>query len=292
MYPAAIEEYVRPATIAEALAALGRYEAGDALFMAGGQSTMQAIKTRLLRPRCIVDLQAVAELRGVSANGAGVRIGAMTTYAALAEESSLDGAYQALRDAAARIGDRQVRNRGTIGGSLCWNYIAACLPPVALALGMEVTLTGAGGSRTVAADDFLGGPLETAREDDEILVSLNLPAAPANSGSAYKKWGLVTDALPVIGIAVMIGTDGSGACNSARVAVGGLGDGPRRSGAAESGLKGASAGDGDAIAAALQAASDEIETQSDMWADADYRKQLIRSLGADAVASAFARAAG
>ena len=292
MYPAAIEEYVRPATIAEALAALGRYEAGDALFMAGGQSTMQAIKTRLLRPRCIVDLQAVAELRGVSANGAGVRIGAMTTYAALAEESSLDGAYQALRDAAARIGDRQVRNRGTIGGSLCWNYIAACLPPVALALGMEMELTGAGGSRTLSADDFLGGPLETAREDDEILVSLNLPAAPANSGSAYKKWGLVTDALPVIGIAVMIGTDGSGACSSARVAVGGLGDGPRRSGAAESGLKGASAGDGDAIAAALQAASDEIETQSDMWADADYRKQLIRSLGADAVASAFARAAG
>tara|TARA_B100000315_G_scaffold188351_1_gene178080 strand:- start:827 stop:1705 length:879 start_codon:yes stop_codon:yes gene_type:complete len=292
MYPAAIEEYVRPATIAEALAALGRYEAGDALMMAGGQSTMQAIKTRLLRPRCIVDLQAVAELRGVSNDGAGVRIGAMTTYAALAEESSLDGAYQALRDAAARIGDRQVRNRGTIGGSLCWNYIAACLPPVALALGMEMALTDGGGERKLAADDFLGGPLETAREDDEILVSLNLPAAPANTGSAYKKWGLVTDALPVIGVAAMIGTDGSGACSSARVAVGGLGDGPRRSAAAESGLKGASAGDFEAIAAALQAASDEIETQSDMWADADYRKQLIRSLGADAVASAFARAAG
>ncbi|MDP6589223.1 MAG: FAD binding domain-containing protein [Alphaproteobacteria bacterium] len=292
MYPAAIEEYVRPATVAEALAALGRYEAGDALFMAGGQSTMQAIKTRLLRPRCIVDLQAVAELRGVSNDGAGVRIGAMTTYVALAEESSLDGAYQALRDAAARIGDRQVRNRGTIGGSLCWNYIAACLPPVALALGMEMALTDGGGERKLAADDFLGGPLETAREDDEILVSLNLPAAPANTGSAYKKWGLVTDALPVIGVAAMIGTDGSGACSSARVAVGGLGDGPRRSAAAESGLKGASAGDFEAIAAALQAASDEIETQSDMWADADYRKQLIRSLGADAVASAFARAAG
>ncbi len=292
MYPATIEDYVRPATVAEALEALGRYEAGDALMMAGGQSAMQAVKTRLLRPRCVIDLQAVTELQGVSAGGSGVRIGPMTKYAALATDSSLDGAYQALRDAAARIGDRQIRNRGTIGGSLCWNYIAACLPPVALALGMEMELTGAGGSRTLSADDFLGGPLETARKDDEILVSLNLPAPAANTGSAYKKWGLVTDSLPVIGVAVMISTDGSGACTSARVAVGGLADGPRRSGAAESGLNGASADDGDAIAAALQAASDEIETQSDMWADADYRKQLIRSLGADVVASAFARAAG
>ena len=195
MYPAAIEDYVRPATVAEALAALGKYEAGDALMLAGGQSAMQAVKTRLLRPRCVIDLQAVAELQGVSTNGA-LRIGPMTRYAALAKEGSFNGAYQALNDAAARIGDRQVRNRGTIGGSLCWNYVAACLPPVALALGMEMELTGPNGSRTLAADDFIGGPLETAREDDEILVSLNLAAPPAHTGSAYKKWGLVTDALP------------------------------------------------------------------------------------------------
>ena len=291
MYPAAIEDYVRPGTVSEALAALGKYEAGDAIFMAGGQSAMQAVKTRLLRPRCVIDLQAVAELQGVSAGGDGVRIGPMTRYAALATEASFNGAYQALNDAAARIGDRQVRNRGTIGGSLCWNYVAACLPPVALALGMEMELTGPNGSRTMSADDFIGGPLETAREDDEILVSLNLPAPAANSGSAYKKWGLVTDSLPVIGVAAMLSTDGSGACTSARVAIGGLGDGPRRSAAAESGLQGVAAGDADGIAAALQAASDETETQSDMWADADYRKQLIRSLGAEVVASAFARAA-
>ncbi len=291
MYPAAIEEYVRPQTIAEALAAVGRFDEGNALFLAGGQSAMQAVKTRLLRPRCIVDLQAVAELRGVSVDGSGVRIGATTNYAALAEESSLDGAYQAVRDAAARVGDRQVRNRGTIGGSLCWNYIAACMPPVSLALGMEMKLIGKGGERTLAAEDFLCGPLETEREDDEILVSLNLPEASAATGSAYKKWGLVTDALPVIGVCAMLTLDGSGACASARVAVGGLGDGPRRSSAAESGLAGVLPGDGDAIAAVLQATSDEIETQSDMWADSDYRKQLIRSLGAEVVASAFARAA-
>ena len=102
----------------------------------------------------------------------------------------------------------------------------------------------------------------------------------------------MTDALPVIGVCVKLTTDGAGACIAARVAVGGLGDGPRRATAAESALQGVSAGDGDGIIAALQAASDEIETQSDMWADADYRKLLIRSLGAEVVASAFARATG
>lgn len=292
MYPAVIEDYVRPGTVAEALIALGKYEAGDALMLAGGQSAMQAVKTRLLRPRCVIDLQAISELKGVSANGGALRIGPITPYAALAKEASFTGAFQAINDAAARVGDRQVRNRGTIGGSLCWNYVAACMPPVALALNMEMELTGPNGSRKVAADDFIHGPLETAREDDEILVSLNLAAAPANTGSAYKKWGLVTDALPVIGVAIMITTDGSGACTSARVAIGGLGDGPCRSKAGESAFQGVSAKDSDGIAAALQAASDETETQSDMWADADYRKLLIRSLGADVAASAFARAAG
>ena len=292
MYPAAIEEYVRPGTVAEAIDAIGRFDAGDAIFLAGGQSVMQAVKTRLLRPRCVIDLQAVSELKGVSAGGGGVTIGAMTSYAALAEEASLDGAYQAVRDAASRVGDRQVRNRGTIGGSLCWNYVAACMPAVALGLGMEMALQGKGGARSLPANEFLGGPLETAREDDEVLVSLNLPAAPANTGSAYKKWGLVTDALPVIGVCASITTDGSGNCALARIAVGGLGDGPTRSAAAESALAGVAAGDADGIAAALQAGSDEIETQSDMWADSDYRKQLIRSLGAEVVATAFARAAG
>ena len=292
MYPAAIEEYVRPETVAEAVDAIGRFKAGDAVFLAGGQSVMQALKTRLLQPRCVIDLQSINKLKALSAGGSGGTIGSMTSYSTLAQETGLDGAYQALRDAAARVGDRQVRNRGTIGGSLCWNYVAACMPAVALGLGMELVLQGKVATRSLLADEFLGGPLETAREDDEILVSLNLPAAPANTGSAYKKWGLVTDALPVIGVCALITTDGSGKCISARIAVGGLGDGPRRSAAAESALTYVSADNADGIAGALQAASDEIETQSDMWASSDYRKLLIRTLGNEVISTAFARAAG
>ena len=291
MYPAPIDEYVRPATVADALAALGRYDDGDAAFIAGGQSLMQAVKARLVRPRCLIDLQAVSGLSGIDVGADGVRIGPMTRYAEIAGDERLDGACAALRDAAERVGDRQVRNRGTIGGSLCWNYVAACMPPTAIGLGAQLELTAAGGgTRTLAAEDFLGGPLETAREENEILTAIDIPAA-GNAGSAYKKWGLVTDALPVIGVCVSL-TVAEGRCASARVAVGGLADGPTRSAAGEAALTGVAAGDGDGIAAAMDAAAAEIETQADLWADSDYRKQLIRSLGAEVTATAFARAGG
>ena len=292
MYPAPIDEYVRPATVSDALAALGRYDEGDAVFIAGGQSLMQAVKARLVRPRCLIDLQAVSGLSGIEVSADGVRIGPMTRYVEIAGDERLTGACAALRDAAERVGDRQVRNRGTIGGSLCWNYIAACTPPTAIGLGAQLELTAAGGgTRTLAAEDFLGGPLETAREENEILTAITIPAAGDNAGSAYKKWGLVTDALPVIGVCVSL-TVADGRCASARVAVGGLETGPTRSAAAEAALAGVAAGDGDGIAAAMDAAAAEIETQADLWADSDYRKQLIRSLGAEVTATAFARAAG
>jgi carbon-monoxide dehydrogenase medium subunit len=291
MYPAPIDEYVRPATVADALAALGRYEDGDAAFIAGGQSLMQAVKARLVRPRCLIDLQAVSGLSGIDVGAEGVRIGPMTRYAEIARDERLGGACAALRDAAERVGDRQVRNRGTVGGSLCWNYVAACMPPTAIGLGARLELTAAdGGTRTIAAEDFLGGPLETAREENEILTAITIPAA-GNAGSAYKKWGLVTDALPVIGVCVALEV-ADGRCASARVAIGGLAEGPTRSAAGEAALSGVAAGDRDGIAAAMDAAAAEIETQADLWADSDYRKQLIRSLGAEVTASAFARAAG
>ncbi len=291
MYPAPIDEYVRPTTVEDALQALARHDEGDALFIAGGQSLMQAVKARLVRPRCLVDLQAIDGLRGIEVGADGVKIGPTTRYREIAADERLNGAYQALRDAAARVGDRQVRNRGTIGGSLCWNYVAACMPPTAVGLGVTLTLASSGGTRDVAADDFIQGPLETAREDNEIVTQLSLPAPQANAGSAYKKWGLITDALPVIGVCVALTVDG-GACTSARVAIGGLASGPKRSSAAEAALVGKAAGDDAGIAAAMDAAAAEIETHDDLWADSDYRKQLIRSLGAEVTATAFARANG
>ena len=292
MYPAIIEDYVRPTSVDEALKAAGKYEAGEAMFLAGGQSLMQAVKSRLVRPRCVIDLQALKELKGVSAGGGGIRIGAMTRYVEIMSDPNLKTAYGALADAAEHVGDRQVRNRGTIGGSLCWNYVAACMPAANLAVGSSMELLSATGKkRAVMVDDLIKGPLETARADVEVLLAVTLPAAPAKAGSAYKKWGVVTDALPVIGVAVYLELDGGGAIAKARLAVGGLATGPKRAKGAEAALAGKKAGD-PGLAAALDKAASEIETQSDHWADSTYRKNLIRTLGADVLASAFARAAG
>ncbi|MGH6898705.1 MAG: FAD binding domain-containing protein [Geminicoccaceae bacterium] len=290
MYPSVIHDYHRPGSIQEALAAIAGGE--EAAFIAGGQSLMQALKARLVQPRALVDLQDVAELKGVRING-GVQVGAMARYVELARESRLAPAYAALIDAATHVGDRQVRNRGTIGGSVCWNYIAACMPVVALTLDATMNLASSGGGeRSVPASEFIGAPLETTRRDAELLVSLQLPASPANAGSAYRKWALVSDGLPVIGACVYVETDASGTCTKARVGFGGLATGPKRSPAAEARLVGCAAGADDGIAEAMAAAAAELETQGDFWADPGYRSHLIRTLGAAVAATALRRASG
>lgn len=288
MYPAPIENYLRPASIAEAVAALGQYASGEAIFLAGGQSVMQAIKARMVRPRCVVDLQAIAELRGITTSP-GLRIGAMTRYVEIAEDQTIAPAYAALRDAAQHVGDRQVRNRGTIGGSCCWNYMASCLPAVTLGLGGIMHLLNSRGvMREVTADDFLIAPLETARAEDEILTAISFPDAP-RSGSAYKKWGLVTDALPVVGVCMKVSVDAVGNCIAARISLAGLGNGAQRAPAGEK-ILGGSVGDVAAIDRALEAVVATVDAQSDQWAEATYRHQLIRTLGRDVALSAFARA--
>jgi aerobic carbon-monoxide dehydrogenase medium subunit len=291
MYPAIIHDYRRPTSVQEAVAAIADGGA-DAVFIAGGQSLMQALKARLVQPHALVDLQDVTELRGVRIDG-GVRIGAMARYVELVAETRLAPAYAALIDAARHVGDRQVRNRGTIGGSVCWNYIAACMPAVALTLDATMNLVSSdGGERSVPAHEFIGAPLETARKDDELLVSLQLPAPPANAGSAYGKWALVKDGLPVIGACVYVELDDGGSCLRARVGFGGLASGPKRSPAAEAKLVGCRAGDSDGVAQAMAAAAQELETQGDLWADPAYRSNLIRTLGTDVASTALRRAAG
>ena len=290
MYPAVIEDYLRPTTVAEALAALAKYGSGEAIFIAGGQSLMQAIKSRMARPRCLIDLQSVAELKGIKrANG--LTLGAYTRYVEIAEDTSIPAAYAALRDAAQRVGDRQVRNRGTIGGSCCWNYVASCMPAVVLALDGTLHLQAANGkTRQVGVDDFLIAPFETARADDEILTAISFKDAP-RTGSAYKKWGLVTDALPVVGVCVNVTIDAAGKCTAARVSLSGLSAGAQRAPAGEAALVG-SAGDLAAIDKACAAIAAAADAQSDKWADTAYRLQLIRTLGREVATTAFARAKG
>jgi aerobic carbon-monoxide dehydrogenase medium subunit len=298
MYPAPIENLTSPTTIDEVLRLLTAAGTSETLAIAGGMSLMQAMKARMVRPDALIDLNGVSELRGMRAEGEGFRIGAMTRYVDLAAAPELQhGAFAAIADAARHVGDRQVRNRGTIGGSLCWNYVAACTPVATLATGASLLLASAGESggvdtRSIVIDDFLLGPMQTSREPHELLLSVRLPGSVARSGSCYKKWGVATATLPVVGVGVRVTVDDQGVCREARVAVGGLARGSQRLPAAERGLPGLSERASGEIAEVFLAAAKTVEVQSDSWASADYRRLLIREVGKTVTLTALQRAKG
>ncbi len=292
MYPAPIEAYYAPRTIEEALQC--RAEAGnDAMFIAGGMSLMQAMKARLLTPPALIDLNEVEELSGLAKGPRGVTVRPMTRYRELAITTALHGALQAIGDAATTVGDRQVRNAGTIGGSLCWNYVASCMPNVCLCLDATLVLASLeGGERSVSIDEFLIGPLETARRDDELLIEINFSASKLHGvGSAYKKYGGTVDGLPIVGIAASIEVDEAGICSDARFSVGGILPTARRFDGVGDILSGRPATP-EAFAEAANAAADMVATQTDHLASAHYRKVLIRTLGREVLAEARARATG
>ena len=296
MFPAKIDSLSRPKTMAEAAALIASAEEGDVLPIAGGMSLMQAIKARVVRPGAIVDLNDLGELKEIKETPSSVWIGAMTRYVELATSDALrNGAFGALSDAASHVGDRQVRNRGTIGGSLCWNYVAACVPVATLALGAELELvsksvSGGEETRVVSIDDFIVGPMETSRRPQEILRSVTLAGPREHVGSAYRKWGHVTDSLPVVGIGVRVVLHDDRTCKAARVAIGGLSRGSQRFYEAEKRLLGTSSNNPAAISDGFRSAAETLEIQSDAWASADYRKVLIEELGTSVVLSAMARA--
>lgn len=294
MYPAQIKEYAAPDTITDALRALACADAGM-VCIAGGMSLMQAIKARMVEPHGLLDLQRVRDLHGITWTEEGIRVGAMTRYVELAEASELSGAYSALRDAAARVGDRQVRNRGTIGGSLCWNYVASCMPAAVLGVGAMLELAsldsnGTPTSRFVEIDEFLLGPLETSRRSEELLVSIRLLTKGRNRGSAYRKWGPTTDALPTVGVAVSVMLDRETKCVDARIALTGLPSGATRFPEAEQMLIGYKIKGSNAAAAAFDCVARQVDLQGDSWASEDYKRFLIGKLGQEVTAAAISRA--
>jgi carbon-monoxide dehydrogenase medium subunit len=296
MFPARIESYVQPHTTEEAAALVRTNSLGELVPIAGGMSLMQAIKARVVQPRMIIDLADIGEMKGIRSTASGIWIGALARYVELASSPLLKrGSFAAISDAASHVGDRQVRNRGTIGGSLCWNYVAACVPVAALAVGAQIELCSKNASdglasRLVSMDDFLLAPMETARRPDEILRSITLPNVKKMSGSAYRKWGHATDSLPVVGIGVHVVLGEDRSCQTVRAAVGGLSGGSQRFFDAEKRLVGVSATDTEAISIAFRAAADTLDIHSDTWASADYRKVLIQEIGTSVVLTAIRRA--
>jgi carbon-monoxide dehydrogenase medium subunit len=262
-------EYAQPTSLQEVLQLMAQH-GENAKPLAGGHSLIPLMKLRLAAPGMIVDLGRVRELKGIRLDGDRVRIGALSTHAEVAASPVVQQNAPALAQAAREIGDRQVRARGTIGGSLAHNDPAADLPAVMLALDAQMTAQSVRGSRTIAADSFFTGMLETAVEPDEILTEVAVAVSPR---SAYSKFPNPASHYAITGVAAAL--QGDGTVTTARVGVTGAADTAYRATGAEAALAG-KALSAESISAAADAAHDGRELLGDIHASAEYRSALVK----------------
>ena len=259
--------YHRPGSVADAVKALG--SASDGKLIAGGQTLLPTLRQRLAEPSDLIDLGAIGELKGIKAEGDGITIGATTTHAEVAASAEVKKTIPALAALAAGIGDRQVRHRGTIGGSLANNDPAADYPAAVLGLGATIVTS----SRRIAADDYFKGLFETALEAGELITSVSFPIPQK---AAYMKFTNPASRYALVGVFVARTASG------VRVAVTGAGEnGVFRASTMEAALSAnfsPSALDGVSIPAS--------GLNSDLHADADYRAHLIGVMAKRAVAAA------
>jgi carbon-monoxide dehydrogenase medium subunit len=263
-------DYVAPATLDEALSALaGGGE--DAKLIAGGHSLLPLMKLRLAAPTLLVDLRRVPGLDGIE-NGGGVRIGAMTTHTAIANDKSLG----LIAEVSSTIADPQVRNRGTLGGSLAHGDPASDQPAILLAYEGSVTVRGAGGERQIAAADLFQDYLTTAVGDDEVLTSVNYPALDGY-GFGYQKFNRRKEDWAMVAVSALVKKAGDGSCEDVRIGLTHMSNVPLRATAAEQALRGQPL-DATNIAAAAEQAAEGTSPPSDLNASAEYKRHLARVL--------------
>ncbi|MBW0001829.1 MAG: xanthine dehydrogenase family protein subunit M [Verrucomicrobia bacterium] len=265
MIPAAFD-YVRPATLDEALDVLARH-GDDAKVLAGGHSLIPAMKLRLAQPKVIVDIGRIGGLRSISEQDGKIAIGALATHYDVESSDLLGRSCPLLPEVAARIGDVQVRNKGTIGGSCVHADPAADWPAAMLALDAEFELAGPRGGRIVAAKDFFVDMLTSAVEPGEILKTLRVPVTAKSV--AYVRFTQKASGFAIAGVAVVLDTSRK----VAAVAVTGVAPKPYRAAAVESLLHGSELSAA-TIAAAAQKAVDGVDPLSDIHASAEFRAHL------------------
>jgi len=282
MIPAEFE-YVRADSVESALSALAGGDE-DAKLLAGGHSLLPLMKLRLAAPTLLVDIGGIEELRGVRRDNGSWRIGALTTHATLQDSEELG----VVAKAAAQIADQQVRNRGTIGGSLAHGDPASDLPGVVLALDGSVTARGAGGEREIAAADLFQDYLTTTLDPGEVLTSVSVPAMDGY-GWGYEKFTRRAEDWAMVGVVALVKASG-GVCEDVRIGLTHMASTPLRATAAEEALRGGPL-DAERIAAAAGHASDGTEPPGDANATPDYKRHLARVLTRRALEAAAGRAA-
>jgi carbon-monoxide dehydrogenase medium subunit len=277
MYPASFD-YKRPATVDEAVALLTQH-GDDAKVLAGGHSLIPAMKLRLARPKVVVDIGRIANLNDIREAGNTIAIGAMTTHNEIASSKLLQDKCPLLPETASHIGDVQVRNMGTIGGSLAHADPAADYPAAILALEAEIDVAGPKGKRTIRAADFFVDLLTTALAPNELIVEIRVPATAKTV--AYVKTEQKASGFALAGVAVVIGPSG------VRVGVTGVAAKAYRAVGVEQTLNGKTTAEAIALAAAR--VTDGVELLSDIHASTDYRAQLAQVNTKRALEKAAAR---
>jgi aerobic carbon-monoxide dehydrogenase medium subunit len=260
-------DYESPRTLHEALALLSSRD--DAKILAGGHSLLPAMKLRLANPTLLVDIGRIAGLNYIRESADRLLIGAMTTHATIASSDLLQRHCPLLSQAATQIGDTQVRNRGTIGGSLAQAHPAADYPAVVLALDAEIIATSRTGERAIPANDLFTGMFSTALEPGEILTEVRVPKTPGQSAT-YKKHHHPASGFAVVGVAVRLKTT-SGKIESVAVGITGVSHNAYRATAVENALRGKPFS---AIAEAAAHATKGVEVLGDYYASSEYRTHL------------------
>lgn len=287
MIPAQFD-YQAPATLEEAVSLLAADPDG-AKVLAGGHSLIPAMKLRFAQPQLLVDIARIKSLAYIREEGDQILIGATTTHYQLESSDLLKQICPLLPACAGSIGDVQVRNKGTIGGSLAHSDPAGDWPAAALALGAELVLTGPNGERTVKADSFFIDLLTTDIQPGEILREIRIKKPSGRFGQAYQKVPHPASGYAVVGVAVHIGLNADGSCSSAGVGVTGVSTKAFRAQGVESALAGAMLDD-QTIAAAAARVSDNVNATTDLYASGDYRRHLAEVHTRRAIKAALASA--
>lgn len=288
MYPSAFE-YYRPSSVSEAIQLLSQNP--DAKLLAGGHSLIPAMKLRLSSPAALIDITRIPELSGIRDAGDRVVIGATTTYDEVMRSELIQRTLPILPEAIDVIGDLQVRNMGTIGGSLAHADPASDLPAVMLALGAELKAVGPSGERTIPVDQFFLDLFTTALQPNEVLTEIAIPKPAGRIGMAYEKFANPASGYAVVGAAAVVTLGNDGRVSAARVAVTGAGPYAVRRTETEQALIGQEPTT-EVIKQASQRASEGMTFNSDVFASEEYRAHLTRVFVGRAIAKAAQRARG
>lgn len=281
-------DYVVAKSLDEAISLLGKHK-DDAKVLAGGHSLIPAMKLRLAQPQVLIDISRIKELSYIREDGGQIRIGATTTHYQIESSDLLRGACPLLPEAATFLGDVQVRNKGTIGGSLAHADPGADWPAAVIALDAEIVAAGPKGERTTKADQFFTGMLSTVLQPGEILREIRFRVPQGRVGQCYKKFRHPASGFAVVGVAVSVLFDGSGKCQSAGVGITGVSPKAYRAGAVENALKGNPA-DNKTLGAAAAHASDGVDANTDLFASGEYRRHLAEVYTRRALETAISRA--